>query len=211
MQKTVDDLSYRGTTTVGAISKHGIVLATDTRVTMGSMVMHKKGKKVYKIANHLAMTISGVVADAQQTVQVLKANARIYRLERKKPIPVGSAARIVANLFFSNRFSPFIAQLIIAGKDNAGYHLFSIDPFGSVTEEKCLATGSGSPVAYGLLEELYRENLTLEELLPIVVKAIKSAVKRDVASGDGFDISVIDEIGYHELSCEEKERIFKKN
>ena len=203
----IDELAFKGTTTVGAISTDGVVLASDTRVIAGSLVVHKKGKKVYKIDDHLAMTISGLVADAQQTVEILKANSKLYRLQRKSPIPVSAAARLVANLFFSNRLSPFLAQIIIGGVDDSGSHLFTIDPFGSIIEEKCVATGSGSPVAYGVLEEKYREGLPLKEVLQIVVKSVNSAMKRDVASGDSFDVSIIDLSGYRELSDDEKGRI----
>jgi proteasome beta subunit len=211
MYKTIDEMAFKGTTTIGAICTDGVVLASDTRVTAGSLVVHKKGKKVYKIDNHLAMTISGLVADAQQTVEILKANSRLYRLQRKSPIPVSTAARLVANLFFSNRYSPFLAQIVIGGVDDSGPHIFTIDPFGSIIEEKCVATGSGSPVAYGVLEEKYREGLPLKEILQIVVKSVNSAMKRDVASGDSFDVSVIDFNGYRELSDDEKSQILTSN
>ena len=209
MLKRIDKLAFKGTTTVGAISKEGVILASDTRVTMGSLIVHKKGKKVYKIDDHLAMTISGVVADAQKTVATLKANARMYRLQRRIAMPVSAAARLVANLFFSHRLFPFMAQIIIGGIDSSGPHLFSIDPFGSITEEKYVATGSGSPIAYGILEERFKEDLSLEEALPIVGQALRSAMKRDVATGDSLDIVVIDKNGYRELSIEEKSKILE--
>jgi proteasome beta subunit len=211
MYKTIDEMAFKGTTTIGAICMDGVVLASDTRVTAGSIIVHKKGKKVYKIDNHLAMTISGLVADAQQTVEILKANSRLYRLQRKSPIPVSTAARLVANLFFSNRYSPFLAQIVIGGVDDSGPHIFTIDPFGSIMEEKSVATGSGSPVAYGVLEEKYREGLPLKEVLQIVVKSVNSAMKRDIASGDSFDVSVIDFNGYRELSDDEKSQILTGN
>jgi len=157
------------------------------------------------------MTISGLVADAQKTVEILKANSKLYRLERKSPIPVSAAARLVANLFFSNRYSPFLAQIVIGGVDDSGPRIFTIDPFGSIVEEKCVATGSGSPVAYGVLEEMFREELPLKDVLRIVVKSLDSAMKRNVASGDSFDVSVIDFGGYRELSDDEKGHILTEN
>jgi len=209
MAERIDELAFKGTTTVGAISREGIILASDTRVTMGSLIVHKKGKKVYKIDDHLAMTISGVVADAQQTVATLKANARMYRLQRRIPMPVSAAARLVANLFFSYRLFPLVAQIIIGGIDSSGPHLFSIDPFGSITEEKYVATGSGSPVAYGILEEKFKEDMALNEALSVVAQALRSAMKRDVATGDNLDIVVIDKNGYRELSVEEKSKLLE--
>ncbi|RJS84978.1 archaeal proteasome endopeptidase complex subunit beta [Candidatus Bathyarchaeota archaeon] len=207
MLKVADRFAFRGTTTIGVVCKDGVILASDTRVTMGSLIVHKKGKKIYKIDDHLAMTIAGNVADAQWSVEILKANANLYRIERKRPIPVGSAGRLVANMLFSSRLAPLLTQILLGGIDDTGPHVFSLDPFGSLTEEKCVATGSGSPIAYGILEDRYREDMTIEEALPIVVQSIRSAMKRDVASGDSFDVVVIDKNGYRELSDEEKREL----
>ncbi|MCK4313753.1 archaeal proteasome endopeptidase complex subunit beta [Candidatus Bathyarchaeota archaeon] len=197
----------KGTTTIGIVCKNGVVLASDTRVTMGSYVAHKRGKKIYRIADHLAMTISGSVADAQRTVDVLTANAQLYKLNIGRPMPISSAARLIANLLFSSRYAPLIAQVLIGGVDDTGPHVFSLDPFGSLTEEKCVATGSGSPIAYGVLEDKFKEDMSAEQILPVIVKAVGSAMKRDAASGDSFNIAVIDEKGYRELTEGEKKEL----
>lgn len=211
MRKIPSELMMKGTTTIGVVCKNGVILSSDTRVTMGYFVAHKKGKKIYKIDNHLAMTIAGTVADAQWTVDVLKVNAQLYKLTNKRNMPVSAAARLIANLLFSSRYFPLITQVLIGGVDDTGSHVYSLDPFGSLTEEKCVATGSGSPIAYGVLEDQYRENATVEELLPVVVRAVHSAMKRDAASGDSFDVAVIDEKGFRELTEEEKKKILESS
>ena len=207
MLEAVDRFAFKGTTTIGVVCRDGVILASDTRVTMGPLIVHKKGKKIYKIDDHLAMTIAGNVADAQWSVEILKVNANLYRLEHKRPIPVGSAGRLVANMLFSSRLAPLVTQILLGGIDYSGPHVFSLDPFGSLTEEKCVATGSGSPIAYGVLEDKYKEDMTIKEALPIVVRSIESAMKRDVASGDSFDVVVIDGKGYRELTEEEKKTL----
>jgi len=207
MPEIPDELILKGTTTVGIICRDGVILASDTRVTMGFFVAHHKGKKVYKIDDHLAMTISGNVADAQRAVDILKVNAQLYRLNMTRPMPVSSAARLIANLLFSSRYAPLIAQVLVGGMDDTGPHVFSIDPFGSITEEKCVATGSGSPIAYGVLEDKYKQDAAIKDMLPIVVRAVDSAMKRDAASGDSFDVSIIDKKGYRELNEKEKRNI----
>jgi len=203
----INQLVLKGTTTIGLVCKNSVVLASDTRVTMGSYVAHKHGKKIYKIDDHLAMTISGSVADAQRTVDILKVNAQLYKLNMDRPIPVSSAARLIANLLFSSRYAPLIAQVLIGGMDDTGPHVFSLDPFGSLTEEKCVATGSGSPIAYGILEDRFKEDMSAKEILPVIVKAVDSAMKRDAASGDSFNVAVIDVKGYRELTKEEKKQL----
>jgi proteasome beta subunit len=203
----IDKLALKGTTTIGVVCKDGVILASDTRVTMGFYVAHKHGKKVYRIDDHLAMTIAGSVADAQRAVDILTANARLYRVNLGRPLPVNSAATFLANLLFSARYVPLLAQVLVGGVDDTGPHVFSIDPFGSLTEEKYVSTGSGSPVAYGILEGQYREGAAVKEMLPVIVKAVNSSMKRDAASGDSFNVAVIDEKGYRDLTEKEKKQL----
>jgi proteasome beta subunit len=196
-----------GTTTIGLVCRDGIVLGTDTRATLGTFIAHKHAKKVYPIDDHIAMTIAGGVADAQSVVEVLRANSKLYKFEKGMPIAISAVARLAANILFQSRFYPFLLQSIIGGVDEAGSHIFALDPLGSVTEEKCVSTGSGSPVAYGVLEPGYKEGMSVKEAIPLVVKAVNSAMKRDSASGDSFDVAVISKEGYRELSEEEKKTI----
>jgi len=203
----VNRLVLRGTTTIGVTCKDGVIMASDTRVTMGYYVAHKHGKKVYRIDDHLAMTIAGTVADAQRVVDILIANAQLYKINSGRPIPVSSAARFIANLMFSTRYVPLQTEALIGGVDESGPHIFRLDPFGTLTEEKCVSTGSGSPVAYGILEDKYKEEQSIAEVLPVVIKAVDAAMKRNVGTGDSFNVSVIDNKGYRELTEKEKKRI----
>jgi proteasome beta subunit len=200
-------LVLKGTTTLGVVCKDGVILASDTRVTMGFYVAHKFGKKVYKIDDHLGMTIAGTVADAQRVVDILIANAQLYKINMNRPMPVSAAARLIANLLFSARYVPLATQVLIGGVDDTGPHVFNLDPLGSLTEEKMVSTGSGSPIAYGVLEDNYREGMSINELLPIIVKAVTAAMKRDVASGDSYNVTIIDQKGYRELTEEEKSKL----
>ena len=197
----------KGTTTIGIVCSDGVVFATDTRAMMGYFVAHKHAKKVYPIDDHLAMTIAGAVGDAQMVVEILKANAQMYRYERGKPMPVSAAARLVGNVLFSARVAPLILQALIGGIDESGGRIYALDPLGSVTEEKCVSTGSGSPIAYGVLESQFKEGMTVKDTVPIVIRAIDSAMKRDAGSGDSFDVALVTSKGYRELAEEEKKTL----
>ncbi|TRO47866.1 proteasome subunit beta, partial [Candidatus Bathyarchaeota archaeon] len=115
--------------------------------------------------------------------------------------------RLVANLLFSARYIPLATQVLVAGIDMTGPHVYNLDPYGSLTEEKFVSTGSGSPVAYGVLEDSYNEDMAVEELLPTIVKAVNAAMKRDIASGNSYNVTVIDKKGYRELTNEEKSKL----
>jgi proteasome beta subunit len=202
----------KGTTTVGVVCKDGVILGTDTRATMGNFVASKHAKKVYQITDNLAMTIAGGVAVAQRVVEILKVNASLYDLEKNRRMPVSSAARLVQSILFSYRSSgaPLPLQAIIGGYDETGPHVYNLDPYGSLMEEIMVSTGSGSPYAYGVLEAQFKEDSTVDEMLSVVVRAVDSAMKRDVASGDSFDVAIINDEGFRELAPEEKKSILNR-
>lgn len=202
---------HHGTTTVGMVCTDGIVLVTDTRAIAGGyFIAHRAVKKIQKIGDHLALTMAGGVADAQSVVDTIRYYANIYKLEKREPMPVKSAARLASNIFFSARLFPYIADVIVGGVDEKGGAIYNVDLFGSLTEDKYHSTGSGSPVAFGILESEYREGLTTEEAIPIAVKAVHASIQRNAGTGDGLDVAVITKDGYRELSKEEKEAVLKK-
>ena len=185
-------------------------MATDTRVTAGGFIAHKRGKKLLRIDDNIAMTISGGVADAQNVVDTLKYYANIYRMERGRLMPVRAAAQVVSSVLFSSRLYPFIADVLVGGVDPSGGSIYNVDFFGSKNQEKMMATGSGSPVAYGVLEAEFKEGLTAAKAYPLAAKAIIAATRRNVATGDHFDIAVLDKQGFREIGEQEKDKLLSQ-
>jgi proteasome beta subunit len=205
-----DELIYKtGTTTVAVKCKDGVVIGADTRVTAGYYIAHKHGKKIHKITPNIALTIAGVVADAQAIIDIVKYNINLYELRIHKKMTAKSAARLLSVILFNNRLFPYITELIVAGKDADGYNIYRLDPLGSLISDDITATGSGSPIAIGILESEYSKEITVDEGKMLVAKALTAAMKRDVASGDDIDIAIITKDGYYELSKEEKNNLIK--
>jgi proteasome beta subunit len=50
----------------------------------------------------------------------------------------------------------------------------------------------------GVLEEGYKEELSMEEAKALVTRAVKSAISRDAMSGDGIDFLIITKEGITE-------------
>ena len=200
-----------GTTTVGIICKDSVVLAAEKKATMGYLVAAKEDTKIVEIMPHIAMTQAGMVGDVQALGRYLSAEANLYELRNKKRIPVKAAATLLSNILYGGRWSffPYMVQLILAGYDETGPNLFILHPDGSRLEErKFFATGSGSPMAFGVLETLFKEGLPVEECKKIAVKAVKAAIERDIASGGkGIDVAVVDKSGFKMLSRAEVDKI----
>jgi len=210
--RDLDPLKIKGTTTIALKCLDGVVLAADTRATLlPGFIASKAVKKIYRITGNVGMTIAGIPAEAENLLDLLKANASLYQIQRNRIMPVRSVAGLASHVLFSQRFFPYAVQIVIAGYDTEGYHAFSLDPFGSLMEDNVIATGSGSPIAHGVLENEYKEGISLSEGLLIAVKAITAAMKRNIYTGDDFNMAAITrEKGYVELSREEKKELLSR-
>ncbi len=204
------DVTKTGTTTLGMICKDGVVMATETRATMGTLIAHKTTKKLYQIDEHLGLATAGLVGDLQILARYLNAEANLYRLKRDQKIPVKSAATLMSNILNQRKFYPYYVQLILAGFDNTGGHVYSLDAAGGAIPDKYTAGGSGSPYVFGVLEDTYQEGLSTDAGVDIAIRAITAAKNRDSASGGMINIAVITKDGFKEVSEEEiKKRIEK--
>jgi proteasome beta subunit len=204
----VSDQIKKGTTTCALTCTDGVALAADTRASAGFFIADRHVMKIQKVDKHLGMTIAGGVADAQNLVDIMRYNANIYRLTNRELMPIKSAARLCSNVLFNQRFYPYYVQIILAGYDNkAGGQIYNIDLFGSMTSEKFISTGSGSPVAYGYLESEFKDNLSVNESYRIAIQAIAAAIRRNAGTGDNINAVIIDKDGYRELSKEKKESV----
>ena len=205
-----ENVTKTGTTTLGIVCKEGVVIATETRATMGTLIAHKETKKLYKIDEHLALATAGLVGDLQVLARYLNAEANLYRLKRDVKMPVQSAATLMSNIMNQRKFYPYYVQLILGGFDSTGGHIYSLDAAGGAIPDKYTSGGSGSPYVYGVLEDSYEENMTIDRGIDIAIRAIDAAKKRDSASGGLTNIAVITKDGFKEISQDEiKKRIGK--
>lgn len=202
------DQVKKGTTTVGLICDGGVVLASEKRATMGSFIASKAAKKIYQVDDRLGITTAGIVGDAQALVRLMSVEGKLYKIRRGEPMTVKAMATLMSNVLNGQRFYPYIVQLLLGGMDRNGAHIFSIDPLGGNTEEKeVAATGSGSPIAYGVLEDRYSKDMSLEEGTTLAIQALYSAIRRDSASGGEMEVVVITEDKYETLSEERIKKI----
>ncbi len=204
----MDNNVYKGTTTIGLVCDKGVILASERRATMGHFIASKDAKKVYLVDDLVAMTTAGSVGDAQRLVKWMQVEAKLYKMRREEPMTVKGIVSLLANILNSNRYYPFFVQLLVGGVDKHGPGIYSLDAVGGIIEEKkAVATGSGSPLAYGVLEDRYVESMPIDDGVELAIRALHNAMKRDAASGDGIDVVKIIPEGYIELEEAEIQKI----
>jgi proteasome beta subunit len=189
-----------GATTIGLVFDGGVILASEKRVTYGSMIMSKTGKKVFKVSDTVGVACAGLVSDMQILAREIEAQAKLFTFDAKRPMPAKAAAKLTSNVLFNRRMAPLITQTIVGGIDYSEPAIYVLDVLGSLLPETYAAVGSGATMATGVLEQGYRDNMPLEEAKDLVLKTLKSAVRRDTMSGDGIDLLIITKDGTQEES-----------
>ena len=184
-----------GATTIGVVCADGVILASEKRVTYGNFVVSKGGKKVFKITDQIGVACAGLVGDMQILTREVEAQANLFSMEVGRPISVRAASKLMANILFNRRYAPLITQTIVGGLDDEGPALYVLDVLGSLIPDKYAAVGSGTEIAVGVLEEEYKEGMSIEDAKALVTRAIKSAISRDAMSGDGIDFLIITKDG----------------
>jgi proteasome beta subunit len=181
------------TTIVGIKTKEGVVLGSDKRASKGFFIGSKITQKISKIDDSLAIAIAGQLSDAEYLIKVAKAERKLMELRRGFMLTVKESARLIANLAYSGlkNYQPYLVELLIAGVDKEGGHVYVADMSGAITNEDFASSGSGSPIAYGVLESLYHKEITNEEAKEIATKAVSAAMERDPGSGNGIDVLII--------------------
>ncbi|MBU1202014.1 MAG: proteasome subunit beta [Nanoarchaeota archaeon] len=195
----MDNILKTGTTTIGIVCKDCIVLGADKRATAGNFIANKNVEKVVPISDYMALTTAGTVSDIQLLIKLIKAELKLKEIRSNQKPSVKEGANLLAGMVFSNirkmSMIPGISHFLVGGYDDEK-HLYDLYPDGSISDvEDFVSSGSGSVMAYGVLETNYKENMSEEEGINLTMKALNAAIQRDSASGEGIDIFVIDKKG----------------
>jgi proteasome beta subunit len=179
-----------GATAVGISFKGGVTLAAEKRVSYGNFVINKQTRKIFPVTDSVGAACAGMIADMQVLVRQVEALAKIRKLETRRNVATNSVAKLMSVIMFERRFFPLLTQVIVGGLDTKS-QIFTLDPLGSVLPDEYAAVGTGAEMALGVLDSEYKSSITAEQSKDLALKAIRSSVQRDSASGDGIDLLVI--------------------
>ena len=199
-----------GTTTLGIVCKDATIMAADQRSSMGHLIASEMTEKVFKISDKLVMTIAGTAGDGQALARVMSAELKLYGFQEGE-ITVKAASTLMANMLRTSfkSYRPDMVQILVGGYDSNGPRIYSIDLAGALEDAKTFAfTGSGSPMALGVLEDQYTEGMSVDDGLKLIHKALLIAKRRDMATGGkSVDVAVINKDGIRWVSEEDIKKL----
>ena len=202
-----ENVMKTGTTTLGIVCKDGIVLAADKRATAGYLIAQKDTEKIAILTDNIAVTMAGTASDGQMLIRLTRSELKLRTIRNGIDSSVKEAANLMARLVYSNirrpSMIPGVSHFVLAGYDESGHYLYDIFPDGTISLCKdYISSGSGSVMAYGVLETMYKQDMTLEEGISMAIKCINAAISRDIASGNGLDIFTVTAEGAKQVKHE---------
>ncbi|GKT34937.1 Proteasome subunit beta type-5 [Aduncisulcus paluster] len=185
-----------GTTTLGFVFQHGVLIAVDSRSTMGQYISSQTVKKVIEITPRLLGTMAGGAADCDYWERRLARRVRLRELESKEEVTVAAASRMLANMLYYYKGMGLSVGTMVAGFDASGPHLYYVDNDGVRYHNDRFSVGSGSTYAYAILDQEYRYDLSVEEAVTLGRRAIYHATHRDAMSGGFINVYLMTEDGW---------------
>ncbi len=189
-----------GATAVGITYDNGVLLASEKRISYGNFVVNKNTKKTFAVTDHVGAACAGMVADMQVLVRQVSALSKIRRLETRRVVQPNSVAKLMSVIMFERRYFPLLTQVIVGGITTNKPEIYTLDPLGSVLPDRYAAVGTGAEMALGVMDADFSDTLDEEKATNLALRAIRSSIQRDSASGDGIDILIINKEGKRELS-----------
>jgi len=179
-----------GTTIAGVIFKDGVVLGADTRSTAGSTVADKNCEKIHYISPSIYCCGAGTAADTEAVTGMVSSALELHRFGTGRESRVITALTLLKSHLFKYQ-GHVSAALVLGGVDFKGPHLFTVYPHGSTDALPFVTMGSGSLNAMSVFESGYQDDMSKEQAMELVGRAIKAGIYNDLGSGSNVDLCII--------------------
>lgn len=183
------------------------VIASDTRQSTGYSIQTRYKPKVFRLNDKATLATNGFAADAEALVSRIRQRLELYRHAHGRSMPLHSIARMTSTILYGKRFFPYYVYNILGGLDEEGKGaVYSFDPVGSYEREFCRAAGAAQSLIQPFFDNqiMFKNQtstpehkvptpgqMTLPEVLNVVIDSFTSATERHIEVGDGLEVFVV--------------------
>lgn len=169
----------KGATSVGLTFNGGVILAT-VKQSM-KLGVPETLEKLFKVDEHVGVVAAGLLADARVIVDQLRTKAQVNKITYEESMDVLALSKELGDrMQFSTLYAglrPFGASFLLGGVDSTGPHLVEADPSGMLYEWKAYAVGRGADTVNKVFMSKYKDNMSEEKALKLVIEVMKKAEK----------------------------------
>ena len=173
------EMVKNGSTSLGLKIKDGVLLGSVK--TSPKLAVADSYRKTYIIDDHIGVVSAGSLADARELVDMGRVKAQVHRITYNEPISVSSLTTSVCDrMHLVTQYAgvrPYGVGLLIGGVNDDGIKLFETEPSGTMIEWKAQAIGRGAEKAKKVLEKDFKDNMTKEEGMKVLLRALQAGEK----------------------------------
>ena len=203
----------RGATALAIAVEEGVVVAA-VKTTFSPLVVDETIRKIHSIEEHIAITSSGLVADARRLVDLGREQARKHKDLYGNKAPVYYVAKYIADVMqVYTQYGgarPFGVSLLLAGIEEDKGAIYEIEPSGTLTGYKANSIGENKKETDLYLAKHYKENLGINKAIKLAVDALQHThEKKLTAKQVEIAYITIKEKKFKYLDLKEKEKYLK--
>ena len=182
--------------------KDYILLAGDRASVSNSIIkLQDTDHKLFKLNDNQVIACVGESYDKKDFPKYIKANLDLYFFQNGQRLTTEEAAAYIRNQFAEGiRSSPYQCNCLLAGFDEDGPKLYWMDYLGSYAKLLKAAHGYGAYFLYGLMDNFYKKNMSLDDGEDIIKKCINELKTRFSINMVDFDVFKITKNGIEDIS-----------
>ena len=181
-----------GTSVLGLKYKGGVMLASDTIASYGTMARYKDVKRIIKIGSNAIIGASGELSDFQSITEMLEGmhqtDLNLDDGYTRSPSEIFNYLRAVMYQR-RNKFNPLWNQLLVAGYHNEKAFLGYVDLIGTAYEENYIATGYGSYLALPIIRDRWHPDIDEGEARVLLEDCLRVLYYRDCRASNKIQIA----------------------
>eukprot|EP01038_Epipyxis_sp_PR26KG_P010082 gene10082-13548_t len=180
-----------GSTVIGLKYADGVMLASDTLASYGSLARYKDTRRIQKIGSSTLIGAGGEMSDFQSILEMLE-NMHISDVNQddgytRTPAEFYNYLRAVMYQR-RNKGNPLWNQLVIAGYKDKPF-LGYVDLIGTAYEENFMATGFGAYLAIPLIREKWYPEMDEGEARALMEDCLRVLFYRDCRASSRIQIA----------------------
>ncbi|KAH6836028.1 20S proteasome alpha subunit C1 [Perilla frutescens var. hirtella] len=181
---------------IGIMATDGVVLVGEKKVISKLLETSTSVEKMYKIDDHVACAVAGIMSDANILINTARLQAQRYAYAYQEPMPV---EQLVQSLCDTKQgytqfggLRPFGVSFLFAGWDkNYGFQLYMSDPSGNFSGWKAAAIGANNQAAQSILKQDYKDDITREEAVQLAIKVLSKTMDSTSLNSEKLELAEI--------------------
>ncbi|AFZ80395.1 proteasome subunit beta type 2, putative [Theileria equi strain WA] len=196
-------------TLIGICGPDFVAIASDTYEKYSIITLkNDDDSKIMPIDNSKLLLLAGPMGDRAQFGEYIRKSVHYHYYKNGFPMSTPSLAHFVRHeLAEYLRKSSYHVDLLIAGFDKDGPHLFWVDYLASSTAIDKAVHGYGGNLLRGLLDKEYHENISVAEAVALLKKCRHELKNRFLLSQSNFRAKIIDKDGIHDIDISEGDEV----